>query len=366
MERKLKKVLMVTNLPTPYKIDFYKELGRYCRLTVVVEARRLAAQKFNWNDSHIDNFKLVYLNDGDLDEHKVNWRILRHLRGSYDHIIIAAYYMPTEMLALLYLKFMRTPYLFESDGGMITYSESEWRRRFKNFMISGAQGYLSPSAGTDEYLTYYKADPFKIHRYPFTSLKENDLVARPLTIDEKLKLRSSMGIKEKRMVLAVGQFIPRKGFDLLMRAAKDMDKDIGFYIVGGVPTEDYLRMQSEWQLSNVHFEGFKTKEQLSLFFRAADLFVLPTREDIWGLVINEAMAYGLPVITTKKCVAGCELLTDKYCLVDVEDVTALKLAMERVLNDETVAQRLSMSNLRKIRQYTIENMAKAHAVALGL
>ena len=60
----------------------------------------------------------------------------------------------------------------------------------------------------------------------------------------------------------------------------------------------------ENDLTNVHFVGFKTKEQLEDYYRAADLFVLPTREDIWGLVVAEAMAYGLGVITTNRCNAG--------------------------------------------------------------
>lgn len=63
-------------------------------------------------------------------------------------------------------------------------------------------------------------------------------------------------------------------------------------MVGGEPTEDYLQMRASLGLDNVHFVGFQKKEALSRYYRAADLFVLPTREDIWGLVINEAMAYG--------------------------------------------------------------------------
>lgn len=366
MEQQRKRVLIVTNLPTPYKIDFYKELGKHCDLTVVIEARRLAAQKFNWNDDNIKTFRLIYLEAGFLNERKVNFKILRYLKRSYDHIIIAAYYMPTELLALIYLKTLRIPYWFESDGGMINHGESELHRRFKNFFVSGASGYISPSAGSDEYLSYYKADPLKIYRYPFTSLWTSDILPSPLTLQNKCCQRMQLGIKEEKVVLAVGQFIPRKGFDILMQAAARMNKNIGFYIVGGVPTEEYLKMQQSLNLSNVHFEGFKTKEELAEYFKAADLFVLPTREDIWGLVINEAMAYALPVVTTKKCVAGVELLQDKHCLVTVEDVVGLQTAMERILGDNDLAGRLAAENLKKINGYTIERMAEEHVKILGL
>ena len=56
----LKKILFITNLPTPYRIDFYKELGKLCDLTVVIEARRSKDLHFNWNDNDITTFKLHY------------------------------------------------------------------------------------------------------------------------------------------------------------------------------------------------------------------------------------------------------------------------------------------------------------------
>lgn len=84
----------------------------------------------------------------------------------------------------------------------------------------------------------------------------------------------------------------------------------------------------ENNLTQIHFEGFKTKEELAMYFKAADIFVHPTREDIWGLVINESMAYGLPVITTNKCVAGMELITNKECLIDTDNSEQLKSIME--------------------------------------
>ena len=65
------------------------------------------------------------------------------------------------------------------------------------------------------------------------------------------------------------------------------------------------------------------------------MFVLPTREDIWGLVVNEAMAAGTPVITTTNCGAGMEILKngDGGRIVPPEDTDSLASAMQEMLND---------------------------------
>ena len=90
--------------------------------------------------------------------------------------------------------------------------------------------------------------------------------------------------------------------------------------------------------------------------------VLPTREDIWGLVVNEAMAAGTPVITTNKCIAGVELIEDGKTgyIVLVEDEVALAYRIKEIL--ENTDQTLMMRNncLKKIRKYTFESMVQRH------
>lgn len=92
-------------------------------------------------------------------------------------------------------------------------------------------------------------------------------------------------------------------------------------------------MKKKLKLTNVHFIDFMPKKELADYYRAADIFVLPTREDIWGLVINEAMAYGLPVVTTEKCVAGVEMVCEGHngYIVPVENTDALKKAILKTL-----------------------------------
>lgn len=360
MEKQLKKILFITNIPVPYRIDFYNELGKYYDITVIFEAKRAPGIKFNWNEDSISRFKAVFLKDGEIEEKKINWSIFKHIsKLNFDRIVITNYAYATEMAALLSLKVRKIPYFYEIDGAIINHNESRLKKLIKSFFLSGAKGYISPSSISDEYIRYYAGKNAVIHRYPFTSLRATDFPKALPRKQEKAIQRKQLNILENKVVLAVGQFIHRKGFDILLKAVQKLDSSVGVYIIGGKPTAEYLTMQKELNLHNVHFEGFKTKKELSKYFISADIFVHPTREDIWGLVINEAMGYGLPVITTNKCVAGIELLTPD-CIVEPENAEQLSENITKLLENEKQLKEQAIRNFTKSKEYTIEAMVKAH------
>lgn len=356
------KILIISNIPSPYRIDFFNVLGKYVDLTVVFEAKSARGITFNWNIEEIQNFKAIFLKDGVINEKKIDWTILKYVRKNYyDHIIVTSYAYFTEMAALLALKARRIPYFLEVDGGLIR-QENKLKRVYKKFLVSNAKGYFSPSKSSDDYLVYYGAKRNLIHRYPFTSLNKKDILDQLVPEEEKVMLKKELGISKKKVVLAVGQFIHRKGFDVLIKASKGIDQDIGIYFVGGEPTDEYIELRNKYKSNHVYFEGFKSKEELSKYFKVADLFVLPTREDVWGLVINEAMAFGLPIITTDKCVAGLELIENEVngFIVPVGNIEILREKMELILKDSILQKNMSNKSLRKIQNYTIEAMSKCH------
>jgi len=356
---RFKKVLFITNLPVPYRIDFYNELGVFCDLTVIFEAEYSRTQNFNWKKNEIRNFKPIFLGQK-FYERKLNLRLFKYLRKlENDVVFMTNYAYCTEMAALLYLKAKGIEYYYEIDGALIKKEESFLKKIFKSFMLKGAKGYFSPSKLSDEYITYYaKSD--KIIRYPFTSLLRKDILQSPIENKEKKGLRDKLGIREEKVILAVGQFIHRKGFDILLKATQQLEKSIGIYFIGGEAPNEYVQLKNIYNLSHTHFLEFKKKEDLAEYFKAADLFVLPTREDIWGLVINEAMAYGLPVISTNKCVSALELVQDMECIIETENVEQLSFAIQRVICDDHLLSQLSHQNLKKIREYSIEKMVEAH------
>lgn len=351
------RVLFQTNIPSPYRVDFFNELGKYCDLTVLFESHSAKDRNAAWLAERMKNFTPIYLKGKHVGAAEaICPGIIKYLsKKKYDIIVIGLYSSPTGMIAIEYMRIHHIPFILNSDGGMVK-DDIGIKHKIKQHFIGAASAWLSTGKTTTEYLTHYGADPERVYAYPFTSVKETDILGRTLTNGEKQEYRKLLGMKEKKIILSVGQFIHRKGYDILLRACKNFDDSVGVYIVGGQPTEKYLKLKEQLCLEHVYFVDFMTKDKLADYYKAADLFVLPTREDIWGLVVNEAMAYGLPVITTDKCVAGIE--TVKECvngyIVPAEDAEALSESMKNALKQDM------HGSIETAKEYSIEKMAKRH------
>lgn len=232
----------------------------------------------------------------------------------------------------------------------------------KKYFISSASYWLSTGKNTNDYLEHYGAKKKNIYIYPFTTMHEDEVLKEKLTSKEKNRIKESLGIEEPSIILTVGQFIHRKGIDVLLEASKKLPQDYGIYFIGGEPTEEYIDFKNKHNLKNIHFIGFKTKEGLLKYYKAADLFVLPTREDVWGLVINESMSFGLPTITTDKCVAGVEMIEngENGFIIPVDNSKELANKIKTILSNVELIKKMEINSLKTAQKYTIENMAKIH------
>ena len=362
------KVLFSVNIPSPYRTEFFNELGKLCDLTVCYGRRSASDRDAKWVGKEAQHYHEVYLDLKPVGVDKSHGSALRKYiaANSADHLILTNYISPACMEAILYCKLKRIPYWVEYDGGF-NRKDPLLKRVLKKILIGGARGHLTTCDDHIDYLKGLGIPAERIFKYPFTSLTEKDLeAASRITEEEKRQQKQGLGIAEEKMILSVGQLIPRKGFDVLLRAAGNLPRDIGVYIVGGSPGEDLQKLKESLELDNVHFVEFKTKQELHQYYMASDLFVLPTREDIWGLVIHEAMSFGLPIITTKKCIAGTELVKDgeNGYLVEADDVQQTTERIRTLIESEQ--KRIQMGNMsrNRIRRYTIEKMARRHIEVL--
>ena len=359
----MKKVLFITNIPAPYRIDFFNELGKLVDLTVIFEAKTTPRTTFNYNLDSIVHFRAIFLSDGDIQERTINHNILPFLRrGAYDHVVVTSYGYATEAFAILMLKTRGIPYEMELDGG-ISRQENPIAHAIKSLLIRGAVRYWSTGEQTDRFYGSFGIAKEKIQRYPFSSIFEREILSRPPSSEERAEAKHRLGIAQKQLVLSVGQSIHRKGYDLLIRAAALLPADVGVVVVGGNPRPEWSALMQELNVSNVSFVEFAPKDVLNEYYTAADVFVLPTREDVWGLVVNEAMARGVPVITTNGCVAGCEMIQEGESgfLIPCETFEPLAERIMNLLSQDDIRECMALAGLERVRGYTVEAMARAHA-----
>lgn len=122
-------------------------------------------------------------------------------------------------------------------------------------------------------------------------------------------------IEPRPVVLHVGQFIERKGIGSLLEAASALQRrgcEFSLLLVGSGRDKHAIEQRAAaLGLKNVHFQPEQPPDKMPSVYRSADLVVFPTLEDVWGLVANEAILSGVPVLCSKY--AGCapELFTSE-------------------------------------------------------
>ena len=147
--------------------------------------------------------------------------------------------------------------------------------------------------------------------------------------------------------------------DVLIKACSNFDKNVKIIIIGGTPTSEYLDLVQKCNVQNIEFLPFMDSDKVLKYISCADLFVLATREDIWGLVINEAMTQGVGVITTNRCNSGKKLITngENGFIVPIEDYETLRSRIDEVLFDDAKLEYMAKKSLEVIKKHNYVDMA---------
>ena len=167
----------------------------------------------------------------------------------------------------------------------------------------------------------------------------------------KTECRANLGFpKDKFIVGFVGGFIERKGVKQLCSALDRFDDVYSFFIGTGdePPT-----------CKNILFTGKVPHNQISLYLNAANVFVLPTRAEGCCNAIIEALACGLPVVSSDKSFNDEILNNDCSIRVDEASVDYIYEAIRRIKDDHLLTQKMQTAALKKTKELMIEHRAKA-------
>ena len=110
------KILWLTNIPSPYRVKFFNQLGRNCKLTVLFEKEASSERDESWKDFRASNFEAIFLNGKSVGvAEAICPSVIRYLNKSYDHIVVTNYSDPTGMIAIIYMKLRGIAYEIEGD-----------------------------------------------------------------------------------------------------------------------------------------------------------------------------------------------------------------------------------------------------------
>jgi len=312
-----RRVVLVTNIPNPYRLALFTELNRQMadrgmELHVVFGSAGYRRRKFilDWSTAgfRYTVLKSLRVNAGGREKTMITYsglsRLLRKERP--DTVIVGGFSLAT--FRLWWRSFFgNTPYVIWS--GSVTFPgwyDSAARRFLRRRFVRRAASYVAYGSRAAAYLLALGAPPGSV-RIAINTVDTEFFAA------ETRKKRMELGTPEKRHLLYVGYLEPRKDVGTLIAMAASLARersDFVLDIVGDGTQREQLKHAAAAQGvdERVVFHGFVQKEDLPAFYARASCFLFQTGFDIWGLVLNEAMAAGLPCIVSDRAGAAYDLI----------------------------------------------------------
>ena len=369
MEIKNCKILFIVNTPSPYRVDFFNELGKKTNLTVVFETSFSSERDNSWKSYNITNFKAIFFNSKRIGVASAMpfgfKKIIKQLypMSQFTEIFICNYSSIIGCLFVRYCIKHHLPYIIEGDGAFAK-TKKDLKEFVKRHIISNAKMCLATSDVHVDYYLRYGCQAEDIIKYPFSSVTDKDIQTIKDDPHDITVLSNKFGVDlSKKTIISVGQFIDRKNFDITIQVAKMMSH-YNFLLVGSGPFkkhyQDYI---SKNDLCNVTIIDFLKKKDLFSLMSCCSVFLLPTKEDIWGLVVNEALSCGIPVITTSNCLAGLELIKngENGFVIPSNETNNIYTYINAINALLEIDQKTLKQNCYSVAsKYTIEQMSNKH------
>lgn len=311
---------LVTEIPAPYRIPLFNALADRLDLRVVFLRDRNPERPYALHRGE-RRFMSRTLRGTELTVRRrwvvANVGLLPHLRGA-DVVVIGGWNQPAFWEAAAWCKVTHTPLVAWVESTAADH-RSGWFEPAKRRLLGAIDRYVVPGAASRAYLEGL-------------GVPASGIVVAPNAVDPEIFGRGRRSRDDGRcLVVSVGRLSPEKGVDVLVEAVRGLPVELE--IAGAGPEEARLRTLAG---DNVVFLGWVARDALPDLYANADVAVMPSRSEPWGLVLNEAALAGLPLVSTTAAGAAWDLIEDGVngFRVPAGDVHALRAALDRLVRDD--------------------------------
>ncbi len=370
-------VAVLSELPTPYRWPLFQRVGTQTDLDVTILFYARTETDRDWG---------LEIDESDGARPRVEFLPGRayHVRrrrslffhwnpgirkriatGGFDVVVLPGWSMPSTLAALLECRRKAIPYVLFSETNALSKRPVWWRatkRLALRPIVSGAAAWLSTGTPSAQYLKNHGADPARTFRFANTPDVDALTAAVSAARSQRAATRAALGVPERApMALFVGRLIGAKDPASLVQAQARLESDgdaTWTVLVGdGAERADLERSVRELGVEHIVFAGSRRPDDLPAIWAAADLFVLPSVHEPWGVVVNEAMAAALPLVLSDRVGAAPDLLEDGVNgrLFAAGDAGALADAVADVAADASRRQAMGDASARRVLAWRYES-----------
>lgn len=302
------RVTLITAGFGPYRVPLWNSLSDHCELSIIFLS---AKEKIRSWDADISNLKAdaFVLDSKQIFVHGMDWSlnlVYRPVKKLLDEIkpevlILGGYESPGYWAARSWAKKNKIPIVLWMESTLLSTRTKGVRliEKVKSFFIRSCDAYYVPGRLSAEYLAYFGAPYEKI------------VIGNGVCDISKFKLAKNAEENLIPVLLYVGRLTEPKGMLKLIDALGDiLDLPWKMRIAGdGLLKNQVLELSIKGGFADrLEMLGYISQDDLSAVYRSADVFLFPTLNDVWGLVVNEALLSGLYVAGSNRAAASLELI----------------------------------------------------------
>lgn len=349
------RIVILHNIISPHVNPIFRELAKIFDVTVLYCSEK--EDNRSWSEIprgfHYKVLPNVSIKMGrkDLFTYFINPSILKELFDLKPQIVIVSGWdLFAYQLAFFFCKLFRIKFILWSGS---TEYELSWRRTLSRplvwLMVKGSDSFIAYGTRAKDYLKNLGADSKKIYiSFNTTDLNNYQRLCSRYAQHKNI-FKEKLAISNKKIILYYGQLIQRKGVDILIKSfalIKEKNPNTALLIIGSGIYKKYLEeLTKQKKLQDVIFIDDPGDKEINKFYAISDIFVLPSHEEVWGLVINQALACGLPVITTNRVGASVDLIKGNYngLVVPFNDHILMAQAIKKILFDQKIQNKFSQN-----------------------
>jgi glycosyltransferase involved in cell wall biosynthesis len=282
-------------------------------------------------------------------------------KNPVDLVIMPGYHRAEYWAMLVVCILLRRKRAVFCDSTLVDRQRAAWREWAKRWFFVWCNGFFCYGIRSKEYLMSYGVSESKIaYRCQAAALPHG------YSVDKVLAHYQSNwhGQPDEPRFLYVGRLSIEKGLDDLFEAFCVLYKRLPaarLDLVGAGPLADELkrRVTTLKMAHAISFLGSKGLEEIAVLFQASTALVLPSHSEPWGLVVNEALSYGCPVVVSSACGCVPDLVREGITgyAFEAGNVDDLVKAMESVRHLSKDRQAAARSCLEVVSDYTPERAA---------